>query len=1406
MTSQPSTQVKQPWLNPTAVQASMDHHPLVVPPQASLKEVVLLMSLGREGQAKGDNRQRFSYVLVQQQQKLVGILTERDIVKLSTTETDFSQISASKVMSPEPLTLLDTELQDILTPLSILQTQNIRHLPILNTTGGLVGVITTESIRKVLEPTMLLKLRHVSEVMTPTVVTAPPTASIQQVAQRMAMYKMSCVVIVQQQSQDSRIKPLGIVTERDIVKFQALSLDLRTTLAETVMSQPLVCLNLDDKLWDAHQTMQKIQVRRLVVMGQQGDLAGVLTQASILAALNVPEAHHTAEVLHQQVEQIQDERILSLQHQKTNLEKQVEADAATLYFCQERFRVMFEQAVIGIAHVNLQGQVMLANQKFCEILHQIQTQVCHHLVHDVLQMPQGAENWQEKLQSQQQDSIQLEHHYRHPQGHSAWLDLTISLAITATGAPDYFIVMVQDISDRKQAELERQQLNRELETRVSLGISAFRASEKRFRMLFNAAPDALFVVDFHGVIRRVNQAAIQQSGYKVSELLGSLIKTYFNDSSQVEYETYLAQLIDQGSYRQTLEFICKNDTTLVIDCSCTVVTDPTSQDPYILMVQRDVSDRVQAATALRESEQRFQQMADCAPVLLWISGIDKQCTFFNQQWLEFTGQTMAHELGKGWAEGIHPEDRQTSLDICTASFDAREPFCMEYRLRRHDGAYRWLIDMGTPRFLPNGDFVGYIGSCVDITERKVLEDKVRSSEAQIRAVFDGMTDIVFVFDTETQQINAIPPSLVSPDMVEMINQTAEVLLLENEQAQAFHDHIQQAINDQETVTFEYQLPSTSVPTWYVASITPLSPTSVIWVAHNITDRKYMEQELFQEKELAQVTLQSIGDAVITTDAQGQIRHLNAVAEKLTGWSCFEAQGHPIHDVFQVVDETTRRPDIQLIDSVLMTGEIAISEHQALLIAQDDQEYAIDHSAAPIRDRNTHILGIVVVFRDVSQSRQLSQQMTWQASHDSLTGLVNRYQFEQLLQKALHSAHRDQLQHVLCYLDLDQFKIVNDTCGHAAGDELLQQVAELFKHTIRSTDVIARLGGDEFGLLLHQCSMERAQVIAEQLRQRLQAFRFSWNQQTFSIGLSIGLVAINYDSHNLSSLISAADAACYAAKARGRNRIHVYQLDDLELVQQRGTQRWSRRIKQALEENRFRLYGQAIVPTDPNQSDIHQCCEVLLRMVDEQDQVVSAATFIPAAERYNLMPEIDRWVISQFLVDHFNPPQMAKTGADQPLPYMINLSGASIGDEQFLQFLQEQFQRYPHAAPQICFEITETAAISNLNQAITFINELKQLGCKFALDDFGSGLSSFAYLKTLPVDYLKIDGHFIEDMANDPATQAIVESINHIGHVMGLQTIAESVGDLSTRKKLQTMGIDYVQGYGIALPCSLTYAS
>ena len=1394
MKSQPSNQplTTSPLLNPAALPASLDRQPLVVSPHTGLHEVLACMSEGSKSDpGNGPKTQSTlpSYALVRSQNRLVGIVTERDLVKQSATGVSFSQVTVAEVMSRKLVTLTASEFTDSRRPWAVFQTKNIRHLPITTEAGDLVGVVTTESIRKVLEPPMLLKLHPVSEVMTSAVVTAAPQATVRQLAQRMTIHQVSCVVLVEPHPQSGVIQPLGLVTERDIVQAQALDLDFRTTLAESIMSTPLVSLTPDDTLWDAYQMMQRQHVQRLVVIGQQGDLAGILSQISILAALKAPDADSTPEVRQHPVQPLKDQQSPA----------PVKADATALEANPEALRAMFEQAVVGIAHLNLQGQFLWVNPCCCTLLGRSPTQLRQCSLDEVVQMGDLGSHWRQTLLQKQQASLQLEQRYHHGQGQLVWADMTISLVTPGEGAPDYFMVIWQDICDRKQAELEVQYLNRELEARVALGTSAFRASEQRFRTLFNAVPDALFVLDLQGMARKVNQGALEQSGFTASDFLGHPIKDFLSAASQSEFDSYLAQLLDQGHHRQKMEFVRQDGTRMVVDCAGDVITDPARHEPYILMTQRHISE-----PACPDNEHQFRLMADHAPVLLRLLDLDQHCSFLNQGWLQFTGQPLEQERGEGWTQRVHPEDLPILLRKYRTAFDAREAVCLEYRLQRHDGVYRWLLEMGVPRYSPQGELSGYISSGVDITDRKTLEDQVRSSEAQIRAVFDGMKDIVFVFDVQSQQINAIPPSLVSSEMVDLIHQTADILFLENEQAQGFHGHIRQALMAHETVTFEYRLPAADSWNWFVASITPLSDTSVIWVAQNITERKSIEQELFHEKELAQVTLQSIGDAVITTDVQGHIRHLNGVAEQLTGWLASQAQGRPIHEVFRVVTEGPHPTDINLIATVLATGQMATAEQPALLMARNGHECTIEHSAVPLRDRTDQILGIVMVFRDVSQSRQLTQQMSWQANHDPLTGLVNRHQFEQLLQQALQSAHQDQQHHVLCHLNLDQFKIVNDTCGHAAGDQLLQQAAQLLQQTIRNTDIVARLGGDEFSLLLRQCSLEQAQVIVEQLRQRLQAFRFNWHQQTFSIGVSMGLVSIDYDSQNLTSLLSAADAACYAAKARGPNRTHIYQLDDLELVQQRGTQRWSRRIKQALEDNRFRLYGQAIVPAAQDHGGLRQCCEVLLRMVDEQNQVVSAGTFLPAAERYNLMPEIDRWVIRQFLADHFNPPQISQQGADQPSPYMINLSGASIGDEQFLQFLQEQFQHYPHAARQICFEITETAAISNLNQAITFIQDLKQLGCRFALDDFGSGLSSFAYLKTLPVDYLKIDGHFIEDMADDPATHAIVESIIHIGHVMGLQTIAESVGDLATRRKLQAMGIDYVQGFGIALPCSLTY--
>jgi diguanylate cyclase (GGDEF)-like protein/PAS domain S-box-containing protein len=538
-----------------------------------------------------------------------------------------------------------------------------------------------------------------------------------------------------------------------------------------------------------------------------------------------------------------------------------------------------------------------------------------------------------------------------------------------------------------------------------------------------------------------------------------------------------------------------------------------------------------------------------------------------------------------------------------------------------------------------------------------------------------------------------------------------------------------------------------------------------------------------------VTLASIGDAVITTDAAACVTFLNAVAEHLTGWNDMQAKGQPLSEVFRLVDEKTHEPVEDPVGRYLHGNGSAPEEH-GLLICRDQSEISVDISLAPIRDNDNKTIGTVLVFRDVSAQRRLAHELSHQATHDTLTGLVNRAEFERRLTHLLASASPHS-PHALLYLDLDQFKVVNDTCGHIAGDDLLRQISALLRTKLRARDTLARLGGDEFGVLLDHCAISEAKRVANTLREVLEGFRFGWQDKSFTIGVSIGLVPIVEPGETLTSVFSAADAACYAAKDMGRNRVHVYQADDRMLAQREGEMRWIPRIQQALAEDRFRLYYQPIRPFRPGR--IHERHgEILLRMLDEQGRIVLPGAFIPAAERYGLMLAIDRWVVSRSLE------ALSAVGGDASV-FTINVSGQSLGDAEFLDFVTERIRDTGVAPDKLCFEITETAAASELGHVLRFIDALKGVGCRFALDDFGTGLSSFSYLKTLPVDYLKIDGAFIRELGSDDIDRAIVEAVNLIGHKMGLLTIAEWVESDATAQKLQEIGVDYGQGYALGKP-------
>ncbi|MDH3757855.1 MAG: EAL domain-containing protein [Gammaproteobacteria bacterium] len=568
---------------------------------------------------------------------------------------------------------------------------------------------------------------------------------------------------------------------------------------------------------------------------------------------------------------------------------------------------------------------------------------------------------------------------------------------------------------------------------------------------------------------------------------------------------------------------------------------------------------------------------------------------------------------------------------------------------------------------------------------------------------------------------------------------------------------------------------------------------------DITERKLYEEALFRQKESAQITLQSIGDGVITTDASGNVEYVNPVAEELTGWKVDDASGRPIDEIFRGFHEETCEPLENPLAVSIRRDRAIKSVRPTLLIRRDGNELYIESTASPIRDGKGAVTGGVLVFHDVSESRELNRRLSYHASHDILTGLVNRREFESRLERALKSAKARETAYALLYLDLDQFKIVNDSCGHSAGDTLLHQLGNLLKSKIRWRDTLARLGGDEFGVLLESCNLEEAMQTAEDLRKAIGDYKFLWDDRAFRLGVSIGVVPITADNEDVAALLSAADSACGAAKEAGRNRIHSFQENDIDLMRRRREMQWAARINNALEENRFELFRQTIMPLQTEEEGAHY--EILLRMRDENGGIISPGLFIGAAERYNLTPAIDRWVIRQAF-------RWLVSEADERERLMlcsINLSGQSLGDEKFLPFVIDQFQMSGLDATKICFEITEHAAVASYSQAVRFINALKELGCKFALDDFGEGMSSFGYLKHLPVDYLKIEGGFVKEMLHDPIDREMVRSINEIGHLTGKQTIAEFAENEEIIAMLRGIGVDYAQGYGVSEPKRVTSA-
>ncbi len=573
---------------------------------------------------------------------------------------------------------------------------------------------------------------------------------------------------------------------------------------------------------------------------------------------------------------------------------------------------------------------------------------------------------------------------------------------------------------------------------------------------------------------------------------------------------------------------------------------------------------------------------------------------------------------------------------------------------------------------------------------------------------------------------------------------------------------------------------------------------ILTIARDVSHRKSLEVSLGRSKRQAQYTLESVAEGIITTDNEGRVDYMNLAAETLVGTNRDDALGHRIGEIFTVVDEADRRQLGDPVERCLAIRRRVNMGRRALLVSSDgEHEHSVEMMASPIRSPGSGISGAVVVIHDVGEVRGLTRQMSYQATHDALTGLVNRREFERRLDEAMDMAHAEESSHMLFYMDLDRFKAVNDSCGHVAGDNMLREVAMLIKGQVRDSDFVGRLGGDEFGALLIGCPINKARQIAADMCNAIADYRFVWKDKIFNIGISIGLVEISHASGSVQDLLAAADSACYVAKQQGKGQVHVYSARDEAVARERGDIQWLRRLQTALHEDSFELAIQPIIAMSGG-ADSGPGLEVLIRLPDEQGRAADSADFLRPAERYQLMPQIDRWVVNSALAAIASGEIRLSKGRS----CAINLSAQTLGDESFLSFVVESLDHTGVSPSSICFEVTEKAILANVQYAQRFIEVLHGIGCEFSLDDFGSGMGSFSSLKHLPIDYLKIDGSYTRNLVSDQINREMVEAMIKLARTMEFRIVAEQVEHQEDFDWLRDSGVDFVQGRFIEPPLAL----
>ena len=828
----------------------------------------------------------------------------------------------------------------------------------------------------------------------------------------------------------------------------------------------------------------------------------------------------------------------------------------------------------------------------------------------------------------------------------------------------------------------------------------------------------------------------------------------------------------------------------------------TRQDTIRALDKEGTRKATKKSAAKERALGRFGDVAMMVADWFWEMDAQLRFTYQSPRFEEITGIPVAEVIGKtreqAFAGRIDDSEKWARIGV---ALKRRKQYSMDWALRHPDGKIRVLRTQGKPIISAKGDFLGYRGVGCDITEAINTRQQLVDSESRFRKVIEQVTDIVCIVnvDGKVKFLNRAVERILGYSVAELEANKAGSQAIEEDQPDIERAMQVARENPGRVVAGDYRYlhKDGSIRVLQMTrqcyAGNPDSETELIVHARDITHKFEADLALRESEERLRDFAEIGADWFWEQDAELRFTYMSGKHPGFDDLTADKVIGKTRQEILQ---NTNFKTDNWRQLLAKLESREPFSNFEYAYPRSDSSEVVVRISGKPKFNDEGAFIGYRGTGIDITVSYLLSQQLNYQASHDPLTGLLNRRELELRLARVIKSCRQDNSEHALCYIDLDQFKVVNDTCGHDAGDELLRQIAALLEDKVRSRDTIARLGGDEFGLLLERCSMKQADRIAETVRTTIEQFRFVWGGRNFRLGASIGLIPINVNSGNIANVMRSADAACYTAKDAGRNRIHVYNEDSFEVAQRHREMQQIVEINQAFDENRFVLYQQPIRSLDAIQGEDGYFCEVLVRMIDEDGFPVLPGNFLLTAERYNLATQLDTWVVTATLEWLLSAPEVRCT---------INLSGMSIVNDEFLQFVLREIEISKIDASRICFEITETAAIHNLSKANRFIALLRERGCFFALDDFGSGLSSFAYLKTLPVDFLKIDGFFVRDMCEDQINFELVKSINEIGHVMGKRTIAEFVENNATLDALRDIGIDYAQGYGINIPKAVEYS-